>query len=89
MTAKGLYRFYSMERKGRINSLHEDLSSIIRLQVQTYDNTHLLHEGINALGVMSGDGWWRGLTGLADVKYNFGYKVFPWTDRLDLCGWQS
>src|SRR5262249_40484320 len=31
-----------------------------RLRYQTFDVTHLLREGANALGAMLGDGWYRG-----------------------------
>jgi alpha-L-rhamnosidase len=31
-----------------------------RLRYQTFDVSHLLHEGRNALGAMLGDGWFRG-----------------------------
>ena len=30
---------------------------------------------MNAWGVILGDGWWRGSTGGAAIKNNFGYKV--------------
>jgi alpha-L-rhamnosidase len=44
------------------------------LQYQAYDVTHLLKEGANAWGIILGDGWWRGSTGVV-LKNNFGYKV--------------
>lgn len=33
------------------------------MQVQTYDVTHLLHEGENVLGAMLGNGWYKGRFG--------------------------
>lgn len=76
MTAKGLYRFYINGQEGSDQLFAPGFTSYYtRLQVQTYDITALLREGTNALGVILGDGWWRGATGLADIKYNFGYKV--------------
>ncbi|HAZ64273.1 MAG TPA: rhamnosidase, partial [Armatimonadetes bacterium] len=35
-----------------------------RVEVQTYDVTHLLRTGANTLGAMLGDGWWAGHVGL-------------------------
>lgn len=38
-----------------------------RVQYQTYDVTDLLRSGENVLGVMSGDGWYAGRIGLAQI----------------------
>jgi len=76
MTARGLYRFYINGVEGTDQLFAPGFTSYhSRLQVQTYDITPLLREGTNALGVILGDGWWRGTTGLADLRYNFGYKI--------------
>jgi alpha-L-rhamnosidase len=76
LTAKGLYSFYLNGVEGTDNLFTPGFTSYCkRLQVQVYDVTHLLHEGSNALGVILGDGWWRGSTGGASLKNNFGYKV--------------
>lgn len=75
-TAKGLYRFYLNGAEGTDHLFTPGFTSYYkRLQYQVYDVTALLQEGANALGVMLGDGWWRGTTGGASLKNNFGYKL--------------
>jgi len=49
-----------------------------RLRYQTYDVTSLLHEGANAIGVLLGDGWFRGRLGFGGGKANI------YGDRLAL-----
>ncbi len=46
-----------------------------RLQYQTYDITGLLHSGENAMGVMLGDGWFRGYIGWGDQRNFYGSKL--------------
>ncbi|MGO4275331.1 family 78 glycoside hydrolase catalytic domain, partial [Paenibacillus sp. TAF58] len=76
LTSKGLYSFYLNGVEGTDHLFTPGFTSYYkRLQVQVYDVTHILHEGSNALGVILGDGWWRGTTGGASLKNNFGYKV--------------
>lgn len=76
MTAKGLYSFFLNGTEGTDHLFTPGFTSYHkRLQVQTYDVTPLLREGANALGVILGDGWWRGTTGGANLKNNFGYKA--------------
>ncbi|MCX7670023.1 MAG: alpha-L-rhamnosidase N-terminal domain-containing protein, partial [Anaerolineae bacterium] len=48
-----------------------------RLQYQTYDVTGLLRPGENALGVLLGDGWYRGWLGFEGNRNT-------WGDRLGL-----
>lgn len=43
-----------------------------RLNVATYDVTHLLTAGKNALGAKLGDGWWRGKFGFMNQFDNYG-----------------
>ena len=43
-----------------------------RLQYQTYDVSDFLSEGENAVGVMLGDGWFRGFIGWADQRNYYG-----------------
>ncbi|WP_201000984.1 family 78 glycoside hydrolase catalytic domain [Paenibacillus glycanilyticus] len=75
-TAKGLYSFYLNGIEGTDHLFTPGFTSYYkRLQYQVYDVTPLMGEGINALGIMLGDGWWRGATGGASLKNNFGYKV--------------
>lgn len=76
LTAKGLYSFYLNGAEGTDHLFTPEFTSYHeRLQYQIYDVTRLLHEGANALGIILGDGWWRGSTGGASLKNNFGYKL--------------
>ena len=43
-----------------------------RLQYQTYDVTEYLREGMNALGITLGDGWYRGVIGFEDQRNYYG-----------------
>ncbi|MFS0724309.1 family 78 glycoside hydrolase catalytic domain [Paenibacillus sp. 1P07SE] len=75
-TAKGLYRFYLNGAEGTDHLFTPGFTSYYkRHQYQVYDVTSFLHEGANALGIILGDGWWRGTTGGASLRNNFGYKV--------------
>lgn len=76
LTAKGLYSFFLNGIEGTDHLFTPGFTSYHkRLQVQVYDVTPLLREGSNALGVILGDGWWRGRVGGANLRNNFGYKV--------------
>ncbi len=46
-----------------------------RLQYQTYDVTPLLAQGVNAIGAILGDGWYRGYLGFSGRKDDYGTKV--------------
>lgn len=46
-----------------------------RLQYQTYDVTDLLQPGENAIGVMLGDGWYRGYLGWSDRRNLYGERL--------------
>lgn len=46
-----------------------------RLQYQTYDVTGLLKNGQNAIGVMLGDGWYRGYLGWGDQRNYYGSRL--------------
>ncbi|TVQ05668.1 MAG: alpha-L-rhamnosidase, partial [Balneolaceae bacterium] len=46
-----------------------------RLQYQTYDVTDMLSSGENAVGVMLGDGWFRGFIGWGDQRNYYGEKL--------------
>lgn len=43
-----------------------------RLNVSTFDVTHLLSAGKNAIGAKLGDGWWRGKFGFMNQFENYG-----------------
>ncbi|UCE08677.1 MAG: family 78 glycoside hydrolase catalytic domain, partial [bacterium] len=46
-----------------------------RLQYQTYDVAHLLSRGKNAVGVVLGDGWYRGYSGWNMKRNYYGEKL--------------
>jgi alpha-L-rhamnosidase len=46
-----------------------------RLQYQTYDVTDILKEGQNAIGVMLGSGWYRGIIGFSDKRNVYGKDI--------------
>jgi alpha-L-rhamnosidase len=46
-----------------------------RLQYQTYDVTDLLKGGKNAIGVMLGNGWYRGIIGYSDKRNVYGKDI--------------
>ncbi|MBN1581647.1 MAG: glycoside hydrolase family 78 protein [Anaerolineae bacterium] len=46
-----------------------------RLQYQVYDVTPLLDSGENVIGVILGDGWWRGKVGVASVRNAYGTRL--------------
>jgi len=46
-----------------------------RLQYQTYDITNLLSNGNNAVGVILGDGWYRGYSGWNQKRNYYGEKL--------------
>ncbi len=46
-----------------------------RIQYQTYDVTTLVREGDNALGVMLGDGWYRGYLGFRGQRGLYGDRL--------------
>ncbi|MGL6200879.1 MAG: family 78 glycoside hydrolase catalytic domain [Lachnospiraceae bacterium] len=76
MTAKGVYSFYVNGKLGTDDLFTPGATSYHkRLQYQAYDITDLLTEGENTLGIILGDGWWRGSTGGNGFKNNFGYKL--------------
>jgi alpha-L-rhamnosidase len=45
-----------------------------RLQYQTYDVTDLIRNGDNAVGVLLGDGWYRGVIGFVNRRNFYGEK---------------
>jgi alpha-L-rhamnosidase len=46
-----------------------------RLNVSTFDVTHLLTKGANAIGAKLGDGWWRGKFGFMNMYDNYGTNI--------------
>ncbi len=76
ITAHGVYEAHINGRR-----VGEDLftpgwtSYPHRLQYQTYDVTELLQPGRNAIGVILGDGWYRGRFGFSDEWNIYGTEV--------------
>lgn len=46
-----------------------------RLQYQTFDVSSLLQKGQNVLGLILGDGWYRGKIGVFSRRYHYGEKT--------------
>lgn len=46
-----------------------------RLQYDTYDITPLVRSGVNAIGAMLGDGWYRGHFGFEGKRNNYGTRL--------------
>lgn len=46
-----------------------------RLQYQTFDISDLITQGDNVIGVMLGDGWYRGKVGINSNRYFYGEKT--------------
>ncbi|GIQ63518.1 alfa-L-rhamnosidase [Paenibacillus cisolokensis] len=72
-TAAGVYELYVNGRKASDDLLAPGWTSYHhRLQYQTYDVTALLQAGGNAIGIMLGDGWYRGGLGFDNRNYMYG-----------------
>jgi len=76
VTCRGLYR---MELNSQV--VGDELFApgwtayLHRLQYQTYDVTELLKNGANCIGVLLGDGWYRGRLVWQDRRNLYGRKV--------------
>ncbi|MBD3919987.1 glycoside hydrolase family 78 protein [Paenibacillus sp. PR3] len=69
-TALGMYQLFVNGEKADDTRLNPGWTSYTkRLQYQTYDVTQLVSEGDNALGVMLGNGWYRGEMGWDKKQY--------------------
>lgn len=80
ITSHGLYEMYiNGHRVGDQLFAPGWTSYHKRLQYQTYDITALLTQGANAIGVVLGDGWYRGRLGLGDentfVDHYYGRRL--------------
>lgn len=72
-TALGLYRVYVNGQPADDTLFAPGWTSYKhRLQVQTYDVTNLLSEGANAIGIMLGNGWFKGNLGWVDERNLYG-----------------
>lgn len=76
VTSRGLYQlFLNGQRVGNAELTPGFTSYGKRLQYQTYDVTHLLHGGQNAVGALLGDGWYRGVLGWGNTKPFYGDRT--------------
>ena len=72
-TAAGVYELYVNGTKASDDALAPGWTSYRhRLQVQTYDVTGLLRAGGNGIGILLGDGWYRGGLGFENRNYMYG-----------------
>ena len=72
-TAAGVYELYLNGAKVSGDLLAPGWTSYRRrLQYQTYDVTGLLREGSNGIGILLGDGWYRGGLGFEGRNYMYG-----------------
>jgi len=76
ITAHGLYEAWiNGERVGNQYFTPGRTQYDKRLQYQAYDVTSLLNEGANVIGIVLGDGWWRGKVGFGGVRNVSGQRI--------------
>lgn len=76
ITARGLYELHLNGKRVGEDFFTPGWTSLNkRLQYQTYDVTSSLAQGDNALGVMLGDGWYRGYLGFNGRRHSYGTTV--------------
>ena len=76
VTSHGLYEMYLNGRRVGDQLFTPGWTSYKkRLQYQTYDVTDLLQRGDNAIGVLLGNGWYRGEIGLTNKRNVYGNRV--------------
>ncbi len=72
-TSAGLYELYMNEQRVGKDLLTPGWTSYQhRLQYQTYDVTHELRDGTNAVGLIVADGWYKGELGWEGRKGHYG-----------------
>ncbi len=73
ITSHGMYEaFINGKRVGDAYLTPGWTSYSTRLQYQSYDVTSLLNKGDNAIGVVLGNGWYRGIMGFSNQKDIYG-----------------
>jgi alpha-L-rhamnosidase len=81
-TAHGIYEaFVNGRRVGDAELTPGYTSYARRLQVQVYDVTELLRPGLNAVGAIVSDGWYRGQVGLPRAHDQWGSDL-AWLAQL-------
>lgn len=74
-TAHGVYQLYLNGKRPDTRLYAPEHSSYDKvLFFQNYDITHLLREGQNICGVLLGDGWWGGRTGMMGDCLQYGER---------------
>lgn len=73
MTALGVYEGYVNEARIGNQVLTPGYTNYkSRLQYQEYDITMLVHTGVNVIGIVLGDGWYRGCIDIGSVRNAYG-----------------
>ncbi|HEY0747002.1 MAG TPA: family 78 glycoside hydrolase catalytic domain [Steroidobacteraceae bacterium] len=76
ITSHGLYELYLNGQRVGDQLLTPGWTSYNRrLQYQTYEVTSLLRDGINALGAVLADGWYRGVIGFVGARDHYGDRL--------------
>jgi alpha-L-rhamnosidase len=76
VTSRGLYEMHLNGRRAGDQVFTPGWTSYKkRLQYQTYDVTGLLRGGDNAIGVVLGDGWYRGYIGFSGQRNAYGDRL--------------
>ena len=76
ITSHGIYEaFINGKRVGDLYLTPGWTSYQKRLQYQTYDVTSLMSQGNNAVGVMVGSGWYRGILAWKDSRNHYGKDI--------------
>jgi len=86
ISSQGLYRVeINGKRIGREEFTPGWTSYDTRLQYQTYDVTGELQQGKNVIGIILGDGWYRGNLGWMDEKGVWGTEVAAIAQMMVKC----
>jgi len=76
MTARGLFIASLNGRKIGNETLSPEWTDYAkRIQYMTYDVTNQIEKGKNCLGVIIGDGWFRGFVGFSKIPNNYGTQT--------------
>ncbi len=73
VTARGIYEVYLNGKRVGEDYYNPGLTQYNKTHMyQTYDVTHLVTQGENAIGAMLGEGWWSGLLSFGAIWNHFG-----------------
>jgi alpha-L-rhamnosidase len=76
ITTHGIYEAYlNGKRISEVIFMPGHTAYNVRLQVQAYDVLDLLGTGMNCMGVILGDGWYRGEINVSSTRNSHGTKV--------------